>query len=916
MTTPTSSPGREGWAPPIFRASLCLYPPTFRAELGPDMVETFNHRLADIRAGALRRGLFVLRECAGAGLGGLRLRFVAFAARGKDGGRTREPVGFQQPSPSRRFKDLLPEFGQDFRQALRSLWRRPGAAISGVMALGMGIGLTTMMSSIIISVAFRPLPVPGGDRIVHIEQDNPQRGEEGLMIQPHDLADWQAQQASFEELGGFYQASVNLSGSDRPERAFGAFVTTNTFEILQVPPRVGRGFLPEDGRVGAPPVVIISHGVWGARFGGRADVVGSQIRVNGEVSTIVGIMPEGFGFPYWQDVWVPVRVDLPALDRDQGPEMEVFGRRKAGVSLEQAISEFRGITDRLARSYPETNEGMRAVIEPYTLSYLEPEARPGLVAMFMTVFGVLLIACFNVANLLLALAVTRIKDLAIRVSVGATRRRIMVKVLQEAFLLAAMGAVLGVGLAYFGLEVIDRYIISTATFPPPFWMVFKLDPSILLFVVGITGVCALASGLLPALKASRTDVSSLLQENTRGGSGLKMGRLSRFMVTTELTVSATLLVVSGHLAMDVLGTQGAQYGYPIDDVLTARFGLFDELVPTREERQAIFDGLQTRLEARPEVVSAALAGTLPGVPIGRQGFMLMGQEYGEGEVLPQARTGRVSRGFFQAIDVPVLQGREFNREDDLDGPPVAVVNESFVTRFLADVEPLGAQLRFGDTGSEEPWLRVVGVVPDLNMDGAMNPQGNPEGVYLHLAQADYRFLNVMVRTRGDPLAFAPTLRDEVMALQQDTPIFFVQTLRDAININLLDLILLGGLFAAFAMAAFLMAAIGLYSVTAFLAGQRTRELGLRMALGARSGEVLSLVLRKGIHQILIGLVVGVSVAAGGRVLMEAGNGWAPPWNMTIVLVVSTALAATGLLAILVPAVRATQVNPVDALREE
>jgi putative ABC transport system permease protein len=828
----------------------------------------------------------------------------------------REPTGFHHPSSSRRFRDLIPELGQDFRQALRSLRRRPGATLSGVAALGMGIGLTTMMFSVISSLLLRPLPVPGGGQIVHIEQDNPQRAEEGLKVLPHDLADWKAQQSSFEDLGGFYTASVNLSGNDRPERVFGAFVTTNTFQILQVPPRVGRGFIPEDGRVGAPAVVIISHGVWGSRFGGRADVVGSQIRVNGEVSTIIGIMPEGFGFPYWQELWVPIKVDLLELDRDQGPGMDVFGRLGEGVSLEQALTEFHQINNRLAQSYPETNEGMVAVIEPYTLSYLGPEARPGLLVMFMTVLGVLLIACFNVANLLLALAVTRIRDLAIRVSVGASRRRIMVKVLQEALLLAAMGAVLGVGLAYLGLEIINRYIISTATFPPPFWMVFKLDPLILFFVVGITGICALASGLLPALKASRTDVSSLLQENARGGSGLKMGRLSRFMVTAELTVSATLLVVSGHLAMDVLETKGATYGYPVDEILTARFGLFDELVPTREERQIIFEELQTRLESRPEVVSAAMASILPGVGFGRQELMLMGQEYGEDEVLPRARAGRVSRGFFHALDVLVLQGREFTQEDALDALPVAVVNESFVARFLPDAEPLGAQFRFGREGSDAPWLTVVGVVPDLDMDGAMDPQGNPEGVYLPLTQADYRFVSVMVRTRGDPLAFAPTLRDEVMALQRDTPIFFAQTLRDAIHIDILDLILLGGLFAAFAVAAFLMAAIGLYSVTAFLAGQRTRELGLRMALGARSGEVLFLVLKKGVYQILFGLVAGVSVAAGGRILMEAGNGWAPPWNMTIVLVVSSVLAATGLMAVLIPAVRATQVNPVEALRED
>lgn len=916
MSTSAQPSGRMGFAQPVFRAFLRLYPRDFRAEFGLAMMETFSSRLADVRRGVGRRLLFLFRECAGIGIGSVRLRVRGWFRSFRTGGRNQAPVGFREPPPARRWRDLLPDLGQDFRQALRSLGRRPGAAVSGVVALGMGIGLTTVMFSVIYGVAFRPLPVPGGDRIVHIELDNPLRGEEGLRVRPHDLADWQAQQTSFEALGGFYTASVNLSGEVRPERVFGAYVTANTFEILQASPAIGRGFLPEDGRVGAPPVAIISNGVWRNRFGGAFDIVGSQVRINGEVSTIIGIMPEGFGFPYWQEVWLPMRVDLPALERDQGPGMEVFGRLRDEVSLEEAVTEFRGITGRLARSYPGTNEGMEAVLESYTLSYLGPEARPGFLAMFLTVVGVLLIACFNVANLLMALAITRIKDLAIRVAVGAGRRRVMTKVLQEALILAVAGAFLGVGLALGGLEVINRYIVATATYPPPFWMVFQLDAPVLLFVIGATGSCALASGLLPALRASKADVSSLLQENARSGGSLRMGRVSRFMVTAEIMVTATLMVVSAHLTLDVIRIGRADYGFPVDDVLTARFGLFEELVPTQEERLALFDRLQRRLEERPEVTSAALASAFPGIEVSRYGFTLLGEEYGEGERLPQTRAVRVSPGFFEALDVPVLQGREFTAEDDLESQPVAIVNESFVARFLSDVNPLGAQVRLGDPEDELPWLTVVGVVPDLHMDGAMDPEGNPEGIYRPIAQGNYLFLAVMVRTRGDPMSFVSALRDEVMALQRDTPIFFPMTLREAITIDLLDFVLIGGLFAAFAVAAFLMAALGLYSLTAFLASQRTRELGLRMALGAGSGKILGLVLRGGVRQILFGLFLGIGFAALGRVVMEGGGGWAPPWNTPLVILVSSLLGFTGLAAVLTPALRATRVDPMEALREE
>jgi putative ABC transport system permease protein len=638
--------------------------------------------------------------------------------------------------------------------------------------------------------------------------------------------------------------------------------------------------------------------------------------VNGEVSTIVGIMPEGFGFPYWQDVWIPLRIDHLSLARGEGPGLDVFGRLRSGVSLEQARAEFVGISDRLAQAYPETNENLQPLIEGYTRSYLGPESTPGFVAMALTVLGVLLIACFNVANLLLALAVTRIRDLAIRVAVGASRRRVIVKVLHEALLMAAIGAVLGTGLALVGVEIIDRYIVATATFPPPFWMIFKVDAPILLFVVGITGICAMASGVLPALKASKADVNSLLQENSRAGTSIRMGRMSRLMVMAEITVSATLLVVSGHLAWDVVRTQDAHYLYPVDDVLTARVGLFEEMVPTQEARLGFFENLQGRLEQQPSVVSVYMATVLPGSEVGRYGFTIQGEEMEEGPNLPRARAVRVSPGFFQALDVPVAQGREFTWEDNLDAERIALVNQSFSERFFPETSPLGRQVRFGGTDSDSPWLTVVGVVPDLNMDGTVDPKGNPEGIYLPIAQGDVTFVSVAIRTRGDPLAFAPTLRDEVAALQGDTPIFYVQTLRDAINNNLLDFILLGGLFAAFAVAAFFMAAVGLYSVTAFLASQRTRELGLRMALGAGAGSILGLVLRKGVYQVAFGIALGVVFAAIGRLMMESGGGWVTEWNMTIAVLVSITLGITGLLAVVTPALRATRVNPVDALRME
>jgi predicted permease len=908
--------GSGVWAGRIFSAFLRSYPPSFRAEYGPAMMETFAAKLADTGRGMGSRALFLVRECSGAWAGGIVLR-VRELRNGIGGKKTAgHPVRFREASAFRRGRDLFPDLGQDLRQAVRTLGRRPGVTAGGALALGLGIGLTTLMFCVIYGAAFRPLPVPDGDRIVHMEHVDPPRGLESLGISLHDLADWRDQQSSFEDLGGFYTGSFYLTGGDRPERLFGGWVTANTFEILRIPPLAGRSFVPTDGRPGAPLVVVISHGVWESRFGGEEDVVGRTVRVNGESATVVGIMPNGLGFPYWQDVWIPIREDHLAVARGEGPGLEVFGRLRDGVSLDQARTEFTEISARLAREYPESNEGRQALLEPYTLSYLGPEAGAGFLVLFLAVAGVLLVACFNVANLLLAQAVTRIRDLAIRVAVGAGRRRVISKVLQEALILAAVGAVLGTGLAVLGVHIINREILATATFPPPFWMVFKVDAPILAFVVVVTGLAALVSGVLPAWKASRTDVHSLLQDNSRGGVSIRMGRLSRLMVTAELIVSAALLVASGHMAADVARAQDVQYAYPVDDVLTARVGLFEGFFPTRESRSAFYEDLQTQLEERPEVVSVALASSLPGEEAGRYGFSIRGQDFGSEEDLPRARFARVSAGFFRAMDVQVLNGREFSRDDVADAPLVAVVNESFTRRYLRDVDPIGAQVRAGGPEEDGPWLTVVGVVPDLNLDGALDPAGAPEGIYRPVAQGDIRFVSIAVRTRGNPLTAVSGLRDEVLGLQPDTPIFFARTLRDAINNNLLNYILISGLLLAFGISAFLMASVGLYAVTSFLASRRTRELGLRMALGAEAGDLLGLVLKRGLFQVVVGLTLGLLLAAAARELSDGVGVEVSPWSLPVTLSVCLALGGTGLWAVVAPARRATRVDPMVALREE
>jgi len=795
--------------------------------------------------------------------------------------------------------------------------RRPGVTLNALLALALGIGLTTIMFSVIHGVLLRPLPLPDGERILHLEQRDQVRGLRDLDVSIHDYEEWREQQTVFEGLGAFYTGTVNLSGSDRPERHFGAFVTANTFSVLGVDPVVGRAFRPGEDAPGAPLVAVISHSVWRDRYQGDARVVGEIIRVNGESATLIGVMPEGFSFPYWEDVWVPMRLNALELERGDGPGLEGFGKLREGVTFQQAVAEFQGISARLAGTYPETNEGLQAYLEPYADSYRDDNSPFFAVIMMGTAFCVLLLACFNVTNLLLARAVTRTRDMAIRTAIGASRRRVVVELLQEALVLAGGGALLGIALAVLGTNFIDGWITAAATYPLPFWIEFGVETPVLVFAVVAGVVSALGSGLFPAMRASKTDIHGLLKSESPSMSSLRIGRLSRIMVLSELTVSALLLVVGGHFVSEIGAARHASYSFQTENVLTARVGLFDGVFPGSDERQAFYRDLRENLLTTPGVDAVAFGTTLPGQVTGWVRLNVEGVAYGEGRERPPARYAAISTGYFETVGVSPQQGRAFTASDEVSGEPVAVLNRSLADLLYPDADPLGRRIQINEGGGPGgDWRTIVGVVPDLHMDGAFDPEGRPEGVYVPLTQSNARILSIAARTRGDPMALAPTLRDEVTALQRDTPVYFVMTLQESINIGLLDFMLVGGLFVVLGLAAFILGSVGLYGVMTFLARQRTREVGLRMALGARAGDVLRMIARQGTFHVMGGVITGAVFAALFRGAFIAMGQEATPWQWSVTLLVCGSLTVTGMTATLIPAYRATTIDPMEALREE
>jgi predicted permease len=805
--------------------------------------------------------------------------------------------------------DLL----SDLKYAARGLSKSPGVTAIAVTALALGIGLTTIMFSIVYGALHRGLPFDGAERIMHLERANPTEGIQSMEVTIHDYRDWRERQRSFTELGAFYQGTVNIRGTERAERYDGAFMTANSFDVLGVAPVLGRGFREEEERTGAAQVVLIGHRVWQDRYGGSNDVLGMAVTVNGEAGQIIGVMPEGFEFPILQEVWVPLRVDHLTLERGTGTTVEVFGKLVEGISVDAAMVEFAGITDQLAGEFPETNQGVTALMKPYTEEFIGDEERGILYSMLFTVVLVLIIACANVANLLLARAAVRTRDLAIRSAMGADRWRVIFQMLSEAVVLAIVGAAVGTGIAWTGITLFDRAISVT---DPPFWLDFKLDLPILLFVMAITMMAALVAGIIPAVKASSADLNSVLKDESRGSSGMQIGRLSRVLVIGEIAMSMALLVASALMVKGVVTLDNEEYAIPTENIFTARVGVFPERFPDPASRMRFYEDIEQRIAELPGVEAAGLTGSLPLTGSFGARVSIDGESYETDRDMPRARFAAVTPGFRETFDIDLVQGRWLERTDAIDDPMVMVVNEEFVARHFPDGQPLGRRVRLGGPDSEEPWREIVGVVPNHRMEGIGDP-GEEEidapGFYVPLAQYDLRFVSIAARAERDPLELSAGVRDAVASADADTPIYFVQTLEQAMEQNLWFYRIFGNLFLAFGLAALFLASVGIYGVMSFSVSHRVSEMGVRMALGAQAGQVRSLIIRQGLNQIVFGLLFGtglaVLIARGLTLLLYQVEPYDPATYVGVIVL----LLATGLCASALPAMRATRVDPIVAL---
>ncbi|MCA1635944.1 MAG: ABC transporter permease [Acidobacteria bacterium] len=779
---------------------------------------------------------------------------------------------------------------QDLRYGARMLRRNPGFTAVAVVALALGIGANTTIFSCVNALLLHPFDFSTNDRLVMVWARNLSAGSLRSSVSPG-----------------------NFNG-DQPERLSGSRVSANFFRALDVGAERGRTFLPEEGAEGRDQVVLIKHSLWERRFGSDPALVGKTISLDGKPHTVVGIMPQDFEFPMnGSELWAPLSFSPKEAVNRSSRYLQVFGLLKRGVSVERARAEMNAIAERQQQQYPDTNTGRTTFVEPLRDSFVRG-SRMYLIIMMWSVGFVLLIACANVANLLLVRGASRRRELAIRLALGAGRWRVIRQLLTESLLLALIGGALGVLLSVWGIEFISKGILPTYTQYIAGWRKLGLDAEVMGFTLLASILTGVVFGLAPALQTTRVNFNESLKEGSKGAGGGRSRNLMRsVLVVVEITFSLVLLIGAGLMIRSFVELLRADLGVKADNVLTLELSPSRDKYPEPQQRIEFYERLLQRLGALPGVSAAAAVNF---VPMNRDfstssNFRVVGQPAPPKGQEPYAEYRMVSPHYFEAIGTPLRQGRVFNETDDEKSRRVVIVGESLARRFFPAGSAVGGHIVISD---EDGPLEIVGVAADVKDEDI---EEEPElGVYLPYSQDPWWRMALVIRTAADPEGLAPAVRAEVLALDRDLPVYNVRTMQAVINESLSPKRLAMIMFGFFAACALLLAGVGIYAVMSYAVTQRTHEIGIRLALGAQPSDILRLVVGHGILLTLIGLALGL---AGGfamaRAMTEILYGVSTTDPLTFVGI-SLLLAGIALLASFIPARKATKVDPMVALRYE
>jgi putative ABC transport system permease protein len=802
---------------------------------------------------------------------------------------------------------------QDLRYGLRMLGRSPGLTVSAILTLALGIGANTSIFSVVDAVVLRPLPYPGAGTLVSVHQSWASSPGAHDVLSTDDVVALREGAralgpvaAYFSPVGGFA-----ITGLGDPERVYGTAATEDLFDVLGVRPILGRGFVAEDGKPGAAPVVVLSHALWQRRFGGDPAIIGRSIGVNDRSHTIVGVMPQGFGFPYPRvaDLWPIFRPERS----DSRPPFYVrtVARLRPGVDPAEIRDELQAITAHIQARFPESPSDWRLGQAPLK-EELTGDVRPALLILLGAVALVLLIATANIANLLLARATARRKEMAIRASLGAGRARLVRQLLTESLLLAGIGGLLGSLLSLWGTDLLVR--IGPGSLPR--MNEVGVDSRVLSFTLVVTVLCGIAFGLAPALQASRSRLTPGLHDGGRGTTDRGGRRIRSLLVVSEFTLAVMLLVGAGLLIRSFIRLQQVSPGFEAGEILTASISLPESRYADGPARSAFFRSLLERTGTLPGVEATAISMALPpNLLVMTNPFTIEGRPLPPGQHAPAIEQLLISPDYFRALGIPVLRGRPFDATDAGSAPLVVVINQTMATTVFPGEEAIGKRLQLGDPDPRSPWVTIVGVVGDVKYTG-LDAVPAPTMYTPYEQDSWWPTMYLIVRSTGRSAGLAQAVRAEAAALDPQLPVAEVRTMRDLLGRSVAEPLFRTALLGIFALVALILAALGIYGILSYAVGQRTQEIGIRMALGARPGDVVALILRDGMA--LVGAGVGLGLVAAlalSRLLTGLLFGVGPMDAWTFGLA-SLAMAVAAFLACYLPASRAARVDPMVALRAE
>jgi predicted permease len=800
---------------------------------------------------------------------------------------------------------------QNLRFSLRALLKRPGFTLIVVLTLALGVGANTAVFSVINAFLLRPLPYLEPERLVMVGSQ--QRGNP-MGVSFLDYRDWRAQSTVFDDLAFFnLRWNANVELGDETETLSLTFGTTNLFSLLRVRPLIGRSVTPEESRSGTEDTVLISHHLWQRRFGADPGILGRALTVEGSALTIIGVMPAGFRFPFQTDLW---RLTDRYFNREnRGLRIDqVIGRLKPEANTELARAEMKQIASRLAQQYPETNAEMTSSVVPLRDAFVGRMRGSFLLLLGASGF-LLLIACTNVINLLLVRGAARQREMAIRLSLGASRRKLIGQLMTESLLLSLLGGGGGVLLAAWGLDALVALIPSELL---PFWIEIRIDHMALGFTLAVSLLTGVAFGLWPAWRAMNLNLNELLKDGNLAA-GARSPQVRQLLVITEIALAMVLLVGAGLMIRSLARLQGAHPGFNPEGVLVMEVNPTYRGQMNVETMSANYQKLLRAVAATPGVVAVGANYNLPFVeqmPWTRAQFTVEGQSFDEQKGNPVANLQNVSPDYFRVMQIPLIHGRFFDERDAQGAPNVAIINRRLAERFWPGEDPIGRRLALGASDDREPmaWAKIVGVVGDVKHEGLGSDAGYD--LYYSCFQTWNKRIYFVARTQGDPARLAEAVKKEVWRTLPGTGLFNVQPLVRLVSNSIWQSRLWRLLLGVFSAVALALAAAGIYGVMSYSVVQRTREIAIRLALGAQAGDVLMLVLRQGLKLTSLGVVLGLAAAFALTRWMETLLFGVRPTDPLTFTVIAAVLTSVALLACWIPARRATKIDPLTTLRRE